>query len=110
MPPSPRVSLMRICTRSPCTQLAIVLAIGALAASCSWVDPWWGCPEDRQCLSGDILTNEAKSCCGEEQVCYNDAPREGGSGISEEKAARRDARRRKVLAPAEDAPDGVEAD
>lgn len=32
-------------------------------------DPWADCPPERQCLSGDIVANEAKFCCSEGQRC-----------------------------------------
>ena len=42
-------------------------------------DPWEGCPEVRQCLAGDIASNEFKSCCDEDEVCESlPNPEEGG--------------------------------
>ena len=53
----------------------------------SYLDPWSGCPEDRQCLSGDIETREAKSCCDVDQICYSTEPTEGGTCMSKTEAA-----------------------
>ena len=51
-------------------------------------DPWKDCPEEKQCLSGDTVSNEAKSCCATDQVCYVKEIIEGGSCIPKEEAAK----------------------
>jgi hypothetical protein len=81
--------------KSQLTQVAVFLAVSTLA-SCSFFDPWSGCPEEQQCLAGDIVTREAKSCCGEDQVCYSDKAMYGGTCISKREAAERAARRKKA--------------
>ena len=42
-------------------------------------DPWKDCPEERQCLSGDIVINEAKTCCRIGTLCASRSAMEGGS-------------------------------
>ena len=85
-------------------QMAMFLAVSMMAASCSFFDPWSGCPEEKQCLSGDIVTRDAKSCCGDDQVCFIDDPMEGGTCISKEEAAERDAKRKQAPTPTDDTP------
>ncbi len=53
--------------------------LGLGVVGCPERDPWEGCPQERRCLSGDIVTNEAKKCCPADQRCVGrDNPMEGG--------------------------------
>ena len=56
----------------------IFFLIACLSSNDPVPDPWMDCPEAQQCLSGDIVSNEAKSCCASDEVCVARAPKEGG--------------------------------
>ena len=56
----------------------IFYLIACLSSNDPVPDPWIDCPEAQQCLSGDIVSNEAKSCCASDEVCVAGAPKEGG--------------------------------
>lgn len=56
----------------------ILLLVACLSMNEPVPDPWTDCPEAQQCLSGDIVSNEAKSCCASDEVCVAAAPKEGG--------------------------------
>jgi hypothetical protein len=60
------------------TRIAWVAAAALQIIACG--DPWVGCPTERQCLSGDIIVNSAKSCCAAGEVCAarSPNPEEGG--------------------------------
>eukprot|EP00045_Choanoeca_perplexa_P011111 m.116402 g.116402 ORF g.116402 m.116402 type:complete len:838 (-) comp15517_c0_seq1:125-2638(-) len=40
--------------------------------TCSCNGAWVGCPNEKRCLSGDVVTPEAQSCCGDDEECKSD--------------------------------------
>ena len=99
--------MRKITTLSPCALAVVIITVllTACTQAATVIDPWAGCPEEKQCLSGDIVSQEAKSCCGDAQVCFVDNPKYGGSCISEEDAeARRAARTPPPTEPPAEAP------
>lgn len=82
--------------------LGAAFVIATATSSCfifeAVTDPWLDCPEEQQCLSGDIVSNEAKSCCAATEVCFVSRPMEGGSCLDAAEAHRR-IEARKAAAP-----------
>ena len=82
---------------------ALALLPLVLVSACSifqrFSDPWASCPEERQCLSGDIVSNDAKACCADGEVCYVSDPMEGGTCLAAEEAEARRAERQRSQPP-----------
>ena len=52
--------------------MAVLIMSGLGLGACSVGDPWQGCPENRQCLSGDVVEDSAKFCCGSGETCVSE--------------------------------------
>jgi len=72
-----------LCTYESFLQLGTQMSLFLFLFACE-SDPWADCPEELQCLSGDIEINSAKECCAEGEVCHVSDPMEGGTCMNPE--------------------------